>query len=233
MRVGLNTGLVVVGNIGIDLHMEYLAVGDTVNLAARVQSAADPDTMLVTDNTHRLASSLFDFEDRGQVSVKGKAEPIHIYRIVGERRGAIRARGIAGLASPMVGRRRETVGLLHRAMEDLKGGRGSTVAIVGEAGLGKSRLIAEWRRVSDDLVPSDGLRWVEGRCLSYGASMAHHLSTEILRGMIGVSRGDAPQDMEAALRATLRPRSQTTGWRSIPFWLTCSASNWRRRRPDA
>ena len=203
MRVGLNTGLVVVGNIGSDLHMEYLAIGDTVNLAARVQSAADADTMLVTGNTYRLTSSLFDVEDRGLVPVKGKAEAVHIYRIVGERRGAVRARGIAGLASPMVGRQRE-LSVLQRALEDLNAGRGSTVAVIGEAGLGKTRLIAEWRQASEALFPGDGLRWVEGRCLSYGASMAHHLSTEILRGLLGVSQETAAEDVEGALRETLQ-----------------------------
>lgn len=201
MRVGLNSGLVVVGDIGNDLHMEYLAVGDTVNLAARVQSAADPDTILVTDSTQRLASSLFDFEDRGQISVKGKAGEIHVFRVVGERRGAARARGVAGLDSPMVGRRKEFTTLTH-LLDELHRGRGSTVAVVGEAGLGKSRLIAEWRRQaqSEGAAP---LRWVEGRCLSYGSAMAHHLSTEILRGLIGATPEASPAQTRESLQATL------------------------------
>ncbi|HSB90058.1 MAG TPA: adenylate/guanylate cyclase domain-containing protein [Anaerolineales bacterium] len=216
MRVGLNTGLVVVGNIGSDLHMEYLAIGDTVNLAARVQSVAEPDTMLVTENTFRLTSSLFDFEDRGLVSVKGKAEAVHIYRVLGERRGAVRTRGIAGLSAPMVGRERELAILMH-TLEDLKAGRGSTVAIIGEAGLGKTRLIAEWRQASAELFPQGGLLWVEGRCLSYGASMAHHLSTEILRGLIGASPESAPEEVEAALRGTLQ-RTLSDDWmEAYPF----------------
>jgi class 3 adenylate cyclase len=216
MRVGLNTGLVVVGDIGSDLHMEYLAIGDTVNLAARVQSAADPDTMLVTENTHRLTSSLFDYEDRGLVSVKGKAEAVHIYRVLGERRGAVRTRGIAGLSSPMVGRQRELAILMH-ALEDLKAGRGSTVAIIGEAGLGKTRLIAEWRQAAADIFPEGGLRWVEGRCLSYGSSMAHHLSTEILRGLIGASAESAPDEVEAALRTTLQQVLPSEAMEVYPF----------------
>ncbi|HET7009216.1 MAG TPA: adenylate/guanylate cyclase domain-containing protein [Anaerolineales bacterium] len=203
MRIGINTGLVVVGNIGTDLHMEYLAIGDTVNLAARVQGAADPDTILLTENSYRLTSSLFDVEDRGLITVKGKAEPIHIYRVIGERKGAVRARGITGLSSPMVGRQRE-LSVLLRTLDDLKAGRGSTVAVVGEAGLGKSRLIAEWRQQALAQFPPDGLRWVEGRCLSYGASMAHHLSTEILRGLLGVSPEAAAAEVQAALEETLR-----------------------------
>ena len=202
MRVGLNTGLVVVGNIGSDLHMEYLAVGDTVNLAARVQSAADPDTVLITENTQRLTSSLFECEDRGRIAVKGKSAEVHVFRVLAERKGAARSRGIAGLDSPMVGRRREYATLLQ-ILADLRQGHGATVAIIGEAGLGKSRLIAEWRR--DDLAPGgqSPLRWVEGRCLSYGSTMAHHLSTEILRGLVDAAPDASPAETQAALRATL------------------------------
>ena len=202
MRIGLNSGLVVVGDIGNDLHMEYLAVGDTVNLAARVQSAADPDTILVTDNTQRLAASLFDFEDRGRVTVKGKSGEIHIFRVLAERRGAAPARGVAGLDSPMVGRRRETTTLLH-LLDEVRMGRGTTIAVVGEAGLGKSRLIAEWRRQAVASADEPPLRWVEGRCLSYGSTMAHHLSTEILRGLIGITPEATPAESAAALQAAL------------------------------
>lgn len=201
VRIGINTGLVVVGTIGDDLHMEYLAVGDTINLAARVQSAADPDTILVTGDTHRLVSTLFDFEDRGEISVKGKAEPIHIYRVLGARKGAVRPRGIAGVDSPMVGRRRE-FSTLVQILDDVRQGQGATVAIVGEAGLGKSRLVAEWRRHAP-AEASPPLRWVEARCLSFGAAMAHHLSTEILRGLIGAGPEATPEQLSAALDRTL------------------------------
>jgi class 3 adenylate cyclase len=216
MRVGLNTGLVVVGNIGTDLHMEYLAVGDTVNLAARVQGAADPDSILMTEDTFRLTSSLFEVEDRGFISVKGKSEPIHIYHVLDERKGAVKVRGIAGLASPMVGRQRELSVLMH-SLDDLRHGRGATVAVLGEAGLGKSRLIAEWRQAALDQFPAGGLSWVEGRCLSYGATMAHHLSTEILRGLLGVSPEAGADEVGAALDATLRQHSSVEYMEVFPF----------------
>ena len=201
MRVGLNTGLVVVGNIGSDLHMEYLAVGDTVNLAARMQSAAESDTILISDNTQRLASSLFDFEDKGKITVKGKADPIQVYRVLSERKGAVRTRGIAGLGSPMVGRQRE-FSTLMQITSDVRAGRGSIVAIIGEAGLGKSRLVAEWRKnaLRQSGVP---LRWVEGRCLSYASSIAHHLSTDILRALISVPVGSSEEETHAALKKNL------------------------------
>ncbi len=197
MRIGLNTGLVVVGNIGSDLHMEYLAIGDTVNLAARIQSAAEPDTVFITESTRRLVASLFEFEDRGKIVVKGKAEPIQVYRIAGERQGAVRMRGIAGLTSPLVGRQREFATLLQISA-DAQRGHGSIVSLIGEAGLGKSRLVAEWRKAAAPLVTAGhadavSLQWVEGRCLSYGTVIAHHLSTDLLRAIIGVPTG-APED---------------------------------------
>ena len=198
MRIGLNTGLVVVGNIGSDLHMEYLAVGDTVNLAARMQSAAEPDSLLVSENTHRLVSTQFEFEDRGRITVKGKAEPVQVYRVARERKGARRRRGIAGLASPLVGRRREFDTLMQVAT-GLREGQGALVAIIGEAGLGKSRLVAEWREAAQAEEGSIPLHWVEGRCLSYGSAIAHHLSIDILRNLIGVGPDAEAKDVQIAL----------------------------------
>jgi class 3 adenylate cyclase len=201
VRVGLNTGLVVVGDIGTDLHMEYLAVGDTVNLAARVQSAAEPGELLVTQSTYKLAMGLFEFEDQGEIEVKGKAEPIHVFRAVKESHGAVRRRGISGLDSPLVGRSREFA-TLNQTIDEVGRGNGSIVSLVAEAGLGKSRLIAEWRRavINSGAIQAD--HWFEGRCVSYGASMAHHLSTDLIRSLIDAPPGTSMD----ATRTTLRTR---------------------------
>lgn len=201
MRVGLNTGLVVVGNIGSDLHMEYLAVGDTVNLAARLQSAAEPGTIVISERTKRLAGAVFEYEDLGEIEVKGKSEAIQVHRVLKERKGVVRSRGIAGLVSPLVGRQREFSTLLQRTGE-LREGSGSIVTILGEAGLGKSRLVEEWRqRVQSE--HGDAIRWIEGRCLSFGTSMAHHLSTDVLRGMISAPAGSTSQETQQALETTV------------------------------
>jgi class 3 adenylate cyclase len=202
VRVGLNTGLVVVGNIGSDYKFEYTAMGDAINLAARMQTAADPNTLFITENTQRLVPALFEFEDKGLMDIKGKAEPVHVYRVLEARKGAIKTRGIAGLSSPMVGRRREFSTLLQIA-DDVKTGHGSSVAVIGEAGLGKSRLIAEWRKAALMETGEKPLRWVEGRCLSYGASMAHHLSADVLRGLIGATAGASEEETHAALKRAM------------------------------
>ncbi len=199
MRVGLNTGLVIVGNIGSDLHMEYLAVGDTVNLAARIQNAAEPNTILITENTRRLVAALFDFEDRGTIEVRGKTEPIHVYRVIREHKEAVPTRGIAGLSSPMVGRARELATLMQ-SVADLSAGQGSIISIIGEAGLGKSRLVMEWRALALKEKNKVPLRWILGRCLSYGSSMAFHLSASILRAAIGTTADSPEPETRAALR---------------------------------
>lgn len=204
MRIGLNTGTVVVGDIGTDLHMEYLAIGDTVNLAARMQSAADPDSLLISENTYRHVSSLFDFEDRGRIAVKGKAEPVQVYSVVRTRKGAVRMRGIAGLSSPLVGRQRESSALMQ-VLSELRSGKGGIVTISGEAGLGKSRLIAECRKAlprilpADSRVEEDGIRWIEGRCVSFGSAIAYHLGIDILRAILGLAADASEQELRAAL----------------------------------
>jgi class 3 adenylate cyclase len=202
VRVGLNTGLVVVGNIGSDYKFEYTAMGDAINLAARMQTAAEPNSILISENTHRLVSSLFEFRDKGLIDVKGKAEPVHVYQVVEAKRGAIKTRGIAGLTSPMVGRRREFSTLLQIA-DDVRAEHGSCVAVIGEAGLGKSRLIAEWRKAVLTETGDKPLRWVEGRCLSYGSSMAHHLSADVLRGLVGAPAGATEEETHMALKTAL------------------------------
>lgn len=210
MRIGINTGQVVVGNIGSDLHLEYLAVGDTVNLAARVESASEPDSILITENTCRLLGSLFALEDQGLITVKGKAEPVRVFRVLGDRKGATRARGIAGLYSPMVGRQRELLTLL-RVSADLHAGRGGIVSILGEAGLGKTRLVREWRQALEAEASSTGngsspaadhppIRWAIGRSLSYGGGVAYQLALEVMRSLLGVGADTPPE----AVRATLR-----------------------------
>src|SRR5688500_13732889 len=109
IRAGINTGPVIVGNVGSDLRYEYTALGDAVNVAARVQTSAEPGTVVVSANTQRSVKDAFDFADLGEVELKGKAEPVQLYRVVGLKAQPGRRRGLesVGLSSPLVGRSSE------------------------------------------------------------------------------------------------------------------------------
>jgi class 3 adenylate cyclase/tetratricopeptide (TPR) repeat protein len=165
VRVGVNTGLVVVGAVGSDLRMEYTALGDAINLAARMEQTAAPGTIQIAEPTYKLVAPLFEMESLEGVEIKGKAERVRAYRVVGPKAQPGRLRGIEGLHAPLIGRDREQTAL-WTAIDALRAGRGGVVSVMGEAGLGKSRLIAE---VRDAVIadPTVNLQWVEGRSLSY------------------------------------------------------------------
>jgi len=145
VRVGINTGPVVVGEIGSDFAGEYTAMGDAVNLAARMEQTAEPGSVQVSAHTYRWARPFFDFEALGEIPVKGKSEPVAAYRVIQRKSRPGSGRGIEGLNSPLVGRGME-LARLHQAIDELDQGRGQVVFVMGDAGLGKSRLIAELRR---------------------------------------------------------------------------------------
>ncbi len=182
MRIGLNSGPVVVGAIGDDLRMDYTAQGDTANLAARMESSAEPGGVLVSKNTYQLAREFFKFEPVGAIRVKGKEMPIESYRLikpsgVETRIAASAARGL----TKFVGRRRE-LETLAEAFEKSKSGEGQVVGIVGEAGVGKSRLILEFRKSLGAEQP----RLLQAHCLHYGGSMPYLPIIEMLRSYFDV-----------------------------------------------
>jgi class 3 adenylate cyclase/tetratricopeptide (TPR) repeat protein len=186
MRVGLNSGPVIVGSIGNDLRMEYTAIGDTTNLASRMEGRAEPGTVLVSGDTHRLARDFFEFEPLGRVEVKGKGEAVETYRLI--EAGGVETRFEAAVARGLtrfVGRRREMESLAE-AFEKARSGSGQVVGVVGEAGVGKSRLVLELRQ----MLPKDEYSCLEGRCLHYGGSMAYLPILDMLRCYFDIKEGD-------------------------------------------
>jgi len=208
IRAGINSGPVIVGNVGSDLRYEYTALGDAVNVAARVQTAAEPSTVLVTAMTQRFITGTFEFEDRGEVEVKGKTEPLHLYRVLGLRAERASSRGLeqVGLSSPLVGRAAELQVLLD-AFQIGRAGRGRVAILLGEPGIGKSRLMAEFRNAIGATGEIPSARWIEGRCVSYGRTIPYHLVFDLVRSMLGLPQTGIdvlPRDaLDDRLRALL------------------------------
>jgi class 3 adenylate cyclase/predicted ATPase len=197
--IGVNFGVAFAGDVGSSERRDYTVMGDDVNLSARLMSAAPQGELLLSDTLQRKASAFFELASRGTVKVKGKAHPVPIFSVVGRRAQPEPVRGIRGLHSPLVGREREAASIREIAL-NLQGGRGSILAVIGEAGLGKSRLIDELRRDTLDRVSRSDFNWLEGHCLSYTQNVSYSAFIEVMRGALGIFESDNDTERWARLR---------------------------------
>src|SRR5262245_44303504 len=202
MRIGLNTGLVVVGKIGDDLRMDYTAVGDTTNLAARLQQLAEPGTVVISDATYKLVAGYFETQDLGDHTVKGHPEPIRAFEVLRTRgrRTRLEVAAERGL-TPRVGRDRELTTLLD-LFQQVKAGHGQVVSITGEACIGKSRLVLEFRRAL--AAAGEPVTWLEGQCLSFGQAIPFLPVIDQLRANFGIEEGDGEPEIIAKVEDGMR-----------------------------
>ncbi|HVN84546.1 MAG TPA: adenylate/guanylate cyclase domain-containing protein, partial [Candidatus Binatia bacterium] len=190
MRIGINTGPVVVGKIGDDLRMDYTAIGDTTNLAARLQSAAAPGSVLISQNTAKLVGARFVLQPVGALQLKGKSAPVEAFEVL---RAAPRAPLVApsehGL-TPLVGRTDE-LAILETIFRRVIAGHGQVVFVAGEAGIGKSRLLHEFRQ----RLLGEPTTWLVGRCISFGRGIPFLPIIDAVKSAFGIEEADTDTDI--------------------------------------
>jgi predicted ATPase len=194
--------------------VEFKAVGDTVNLASRMESLAEPGSTYVTENTFKLTEGFFRFEALGEHEAKGKADTVNAYRVVAPstRRTRFDVSAERGL-TPFVGRERE-LELLLDGFERSKAGRGQAFSIMAEAGVGKSRLLYEFRKA----VANEDLTFMEGKCLSYSRGVANHPVIDILKSNFDIVEGDGDVEIREKIKRGLNIIGADEG-STLPYLL--------------
>ena len=175
VRVGVNTGLVVVGEVGSDLHVEYTAMGDAVNLAARMEQNAPPGGVLITHNTYKFVRGVFDVQPQQPISVKGKSEPITTYLVERPKPRAflVGTRGVEGIETSIVGREAEMLMLQNAFQDTVEDSETRMITVVGEAGVGKTRLLDEFLNFVE--LHPEQIRYFKGRASGTTRSIPYSL----------------------------------------------------------
>ena len=205
VRIGVNTGPIVLGGPADQRR----AFGDAVNTAARLESAAPPGGILACASTRRLAEPLFEWGPPVQLELRGKARPVAASPLLRARAESGKVRGLPGIGTELIGRDRD-LAIACEAIEGVIAGAGGILLVTGEAGTGKSRLLAELRRRFEVAELPQGRRglWLEGRCLSYGETRPYWPFREILREWLGTPPGEPELRTKVTLQRKL---SETLG----------------------
>jgi class 3 adenylate cyclase len=221
VHVGLNSGLVYAGDVGGGSRRVYSVMGDAVNVAARLKAAAQPGEILAGPDTFRQAGHLFLWEEAGDLPLKGRSEPVRSFRLLSERNGAGRSRSLEtmrGRRSALVGREEEMASF-RRALGLLEQGQGGLLTLSGEAGLGKSRLLAEARNEA----MRRGITWLEGRTLSFGRTLSYWPLLEIVQADCAIETDDSEAERLTKLARRLAQLFPEGGEEVLPYLATLLA----------
>jgi adenylate cyclase len=216
LHVGVNSGHGIARILGSDARMDYAVLGDAVVLAQRLESAAPEGQTYVSETTRALTESRFSFASVGALTLKGKAEPVHAWRLLGERADSRLSPG-----GGVIGRERETE-ILASSIRRLESGEGTVILVTGEPGVGKSRLTEEARRTAADRE----VEWLHARCVSYGASLAYRPYVELVLALEGMGPNDPVftrllgQELPDPVVAALEPEAfRHRLHAAFSFWL--------------
>ncbi|HEU0154990.1 MAG TPA: adenylate/guanylate cyclase domain-containing protein, partial [Stellaceae bacterium] len=199
VRIGVHSGPVVFGPVGDPTGWDPTVIGDTANVARRIEEAAAPGTILVSEATAQLAQDFARLEPVGPLTLRGKPEPLSAYRLLS---ASQRRSGLREVPSPRMANfvdRAGELASLHNFLRRVEAGHGQAIGLVGEPGIGKSRLLAEFRRQLGD----GRVTWLEGRCLSYGTQIPYLLVLDLLRGNCGIGDSDRPAEAIEKVRTVL------------------------------
>ena len=194
LHTGISSGMIVATNVGSDLRMSYNIIGDSVNVASRLQGVATSGQIVVSQSTYRLTRGGFEFRPLEPIQVKGKKDPLAAFELIGAKGQPDKIRGLEGLTSPLVGREWERK-VITKTIAATKSGRGTVVLVSGDAGVGKSRLLGEIR--SREL---EGFAWLEGRCFASTQTLSYAPILDLLRRQIQITDQQEIEKQQTALR---------------------------------
>jgi predicted ATPase/class 3 adenylate cyclase len=212
VRVGINTGLVVVAEVGADLRVEYTAMGDAVNVAARMESSAESGSILITEATKKLINNDFEIAPFGTIQVKGKTKPINTYNVLGLTDKSYQLEH-SKLNTPLIGREVE-LKQIQEAFKRLQQGEGKIISIIGDQGIGKSLLVNESRKFQ-----SSDIKWVEGGALSYTSKNSYWVARSILKDHLGFHQDSSDEKMRDILRNKFDTDNEEEVSEIYPFLL--------------
>lgn len=222
MRIGLNTGEVLAGLVGGVGDKSYTVMGDAVNLAARLEHACTVGRVMISAETARPLHTVFDFEPPQQITVKGKADPLTVYLVVGPKMERGRVRGLAGFSAPMIGRESESAALQAAYERALSERRWRAAAVVGEAGIGKTRLRREFLAWIARQYPET--RILTGRCYTHTQATPYHLVGELTQTLFAIGRDDDVAAALAGLRKKLEALNGGAGEIEFSYRLASLAA---------